>query len=46
MIDAAPRQFENVPGIDTDVIVFNGSVGYSGQLDNSLALALGVSRSN
>ncbi|MEX0307454.1 MAG: autotransporter domain-containing protein, partial [Ruegeria sp.] len=48
MVDAAARQFENVPGVDTDVTVFNGSVGYSGQLDNGLALALGlgVFRSN
>ncbi|MFY2825364.1 autotransporter outer membrane beta-barrel domain-containing protein [Ruegeria sp. MALMAid1280] len=41
IIDATSRQFEN-EGTETDVTVFNGSVGYSGQLDNGLALALGL----
>ncbi|MDA7965594.1 autotransporter outer membrane beta-barrel domain-containing protein [Ruegeria sp.] len=42
MIDGEARQFESDSGIDTDVTLFNGSAGYSGQLDNGLAVALGM----
>ncbi|WP_170335453.1 autotransporter domain-containing protein [Ruegeria arenilitoris] len=42
MIDAQYRQFETVPGNDTDIVLFDGSVGLSGQLDNGLSLAVGM----
>ncbi len=48
MIDAEFRRFENIPGIDTDLRVFNGVAGYSGQAENgvSMAIGLGVFRSD
>ena len=42
MIDAEARQFESDTGSDTDVTLFNGSAGYSGQLENGLAVAVGM----
>lgn len=42
LIDAESRQFDNTPGLDTDVSVFSGSAGFSGQLDNGLAVAAGL----
>lgn len=48
MIDVEARRFENTPGIDTDLTVYNGVAGYSGQAENgvSMAFGLGVFRSN
>ncbi|WP_300075000.1 autotransporter outer membrane beta-barrel domain-containing protein, partial [uncultured Ruegeria sp.] len=42
LIDGESRRFENTSEIDTDVTVFNGSAGFSGQLENGLALSLGL----
>ncbi len=42
LIEGESREFENVPGSDTDVTVFNGSAGYSGHLENGLALSAGI----
>ncbi|WP_120635275.1 autotransporter domain-containing protein [Ruegeria sp. EL01] len=39
-VEAADRRFKASSGADTDVSVANGSAGYSGQLENGLALAL------
>ncbi|WP_171208314.1 MULTISPECIES: autotransporter outer membrane beta-barrel domain-containing protein [unclassified Ruegeria] len=42
LIEGESREFENIPGSDTDVTVFNGSAGYSGHLENGLALSAGI----
>lgn len=42
MIDAEFRRFENTPGINTDLTVFNGVAGYSGQAENGLTMAFGL----
>lgn len=44
MIDAQYREFESGSNDDTDVTMFSGSAGYTGQMDNgvSLAVAMGV----
>lgn len=42
MLDAEYREFETTPNNDTDISLFNGSAGLSGQLENGLALAVGM----
>ena len=42
IVDAEARQFESDIGTETDVTLFNGSAGFSGQLDNGLSLAVGM----
>jgi hypothetical protein len=42
MIDAEVRQFDSETGVGTDVNLLNGRVGYSGLLDNGLAVAVGM----
>ena len=42
MIDAEYREFDSDTGSDTDVSLFNGSAGFTGRMDNGLALAFGM----
>ncbi len=42
MIDAEFRRFETAPGAETDLTVFNGVAGYSGQTENGVSMAFGL----
>lgn len=42
LISAEYREFESDSSSDTDVSIFNGSAGFTGRMDNGLALAVGM----
>lgn len=42
LISAEYREFESDSSSDTDVSIFNGSAGFTGRIDNGLALAVGM----
>lgn len=42
MIDAQYREFDPETGSDLDVSLFSGSAGITGQMDNGIALAVGM----
>ncbi len=42
MVDAEYREFDSESGSKTDVSLLNGSAGFAGQMDNGLALAVGM----
>lgn len=42
LISAEYREFESDSSADTDVSIFNGNAGFTGRMDNGLALAVGM----